>query len=111
MSVAMRKKMKVYTGRPQWYHPKCMFASFARTKCGTTTINSTDDIEGFNKLPPSQQQYVKSLTADANPFTKLHVMDALIGEGDPVTPDEGTEYTESELSEALFSDLDDFTFE
>ncbi|KAJ8608500.1 hypothetical protein CTAYLR_005751 [Chrysophaeum taylorii] len=46
--------------RTQWYHPECIFKSFSRMTKTTKTIHCVEDLDGFHKLIPSDQDLVKS---------------------------------------------------
>ena len=99
--MAMRKQMKMYTGRPSWYHPHCMFLAFNRTKCGTNTITTVNDLEGFDELEPWHQPYVKLLTMAANPFLEDHVLAVLLDGEDE--PPKNKSHAETDFSETITS--------
>lgn len=45
----------------QWYHVRCIFESLSRARATTKKIDSTDDLDGFDKLNDDDQKEVKGL--------------------------------------------------
>ena len=44
-----------------WYHVPCMFEALSRARATTKKIDSTDDLDGFEKLKDDDQQEIKGL--------------------------------------------------
>ena len=45
----------------QWYHVRCIFESLSRARATTKKIDSTDDLDGFEKLNDDDQKEIKGL--------------------------------------------------
>lgn len=53
----------------QWYHVRCIFESLSRARATTKKIDSTDDLDGFEKLNDDDQKEIKGLIKDLSSKT------------------------------------------
>lgn len=44
-----------------WYHARCMFNTFTRSRKTTRVIESTDDLDGFEALKPEDQEMLRRI--------------------------------------------------
>lgn len=50
-----------------WYHPPCIFETFARMRGTSRKVERPADLEGFDALAPEDQSLLRRLIADALP--------------------------------------------
>ncbi|KAI8796337.1 DNA ligase 3 [Biomphalaria glabrata] len=48
----------------QWFHPTCLFETFARARASTTKLEDPEDAEGFNDLQEDDKHLIKKLIED-----------------------------------------------
>lgn len=46
-----------------WYHARCMFNTFTRSRKTTRVIESPEDLEGFDDLKPEDQELIRRIIA------------------------------------------------
>lgn len=46
-----------------WYHARCMFNAFTRSRKGTRVIETAEDLEGFADIRAEDQEYIRRLIA------------------------------------------------
>jgi len=66
--VLLEKEGKVVI---MWHHARCMFNTFLRSRKNTRIIESPEDLEGFEKIEPEDQDFLRRIIAGSEDVRKV----------------------------------------